>query len=141
MKIVNLKDYYLFYTSDYLIDISDEIAELLQELERQEATYRRRIYRNKAYYSLDRNDGIEHDVLFSDPSPCEVYERKVMLEQLYKAISSLPEKQVKRIYAYYFLGMSKAAIARAEGVGKTAVGESIARGLKGIRKFLKEFSD
>jgi RNA polymerase sigma-70 factor (ECF subfamily) len=28
----------------------------------------------------------------------------------------LPEKQAKRIHAYFFLGMSKAEIARIEGV-------------------------
>ena len=29
MKIINLRDYYPFYQSDFFIDVSDEIAELL----------------------------------------------------------------------------------------------------------------
>ncbi|HBR08163.1 MAG TPA: RNA polymerase subunit sigma-70, partial [Clostridiales bacterium] len=87
--------------------------------------------------SLDKNDGIEHDILFVSFSPCEIYERKVTYEQIHAAIASLPDKQAKRIYAHYFLGMSKAAIARADGVGKAAVCESIRRGLKGIEKFIK----
>ena len=47
--------------------------------------------------------------------PCEIYERKMTAEQLLAAIASLPDKQGKRIYAHYILGMSKTEIARAEG--------------------------
>lgn len=137
MKKINLREHYPFYSEDVFIDVPDEIADTLFEAERQERTYRRRMYRYKAEYSLDKNDGIEHDILFVSFSPCEIYERKVTYEQIHAAIASLPDKQAKRIYAHYFLGMSKAAIARAEGVGKAAVCESIRRGLKGIEKFLK----
>lgn len=137
MAKINLRDYYPFYNEDIFIDVSDEIADVLLKAERQERSYRRRMYRYKAEYSLDKDDGIEHDVLFVSLSPCEIYERKVTYEQLHAAIASLPDKQAKRIYAHYFLGMSKAAIARAEGVGKATICESIRRGLKGIEKFLK----
>lgn len=57
-----------------------------------------------------------------------------------KAINSMPEKQAKRIYAHFFLGMSKAEIARIEGVSKSAVTHSIEQGLKSIEKFLKNNS-
>jgi len=140
MKKINLRDYYPFYTSDYFVEVPDEVAMLLQDFKRHEAAYQRRTYWQKAHYSLDRNDGIEHDILFVALSPCEIYERKVTTEQLHAAIASLPDRQAKRIYAHYFLGMSKAAIAEAEGVGRAAVGESIARGLKGIEKFLKKLT-
>ena len=60
------------------------------------------------------------------------------VEQLHAAIASLPDKQAKRIYAYYFLGMSKSAIARTEGVSKAVVGDAIDRGLKNMEKFLKK---
>lgn len=139
MKTINLRDYYPFFASDHYIEVPDEVAALLLDLKRYEAACQRRTYRHKAHYSLDRNDGIEHDILFVALSPCEIYERKVTREQLHAAIASLPDKQAKRIYAHYFLGMSKAAIAKAEGVGKATVGESIERGLKGIEKFLKKF--
>jgi RNA polymerase sigma-70 factor (ECF subfamily) len=52
----------------------------------------------------------------------------------------LPDKQAKRIYAYFFLGMSKAAIAKAEGVRESTIWESIERGLRNIEKFLKNLS-
>ncbi|UUZ90734.1 hypothetical protein LJK87_33385 [Paenibacillus sp. P25] len=49
----------------------------------------------------------------------------------------LPEKSARRIYAHYFLGMSKIAIARAEHVDERAVRKSIQRGLKQMESLLK----
>jgi RNA polymerase sigma-70 factor (ECF subfamily) len=73
-------------------------------------------------------------------SPEEIYERKMSKQELYAAINSMPEKQAKRIYAHFFLDMSKAEIARIEGVSKSAVTHSIEQGLKSIEKFLKNNS-
>jgi len=139
MKRINLRDYYPFYKSDFFIEVADEIALSLKRFELNNSAYRLRTYRHKAYYSLDRNDGIENEIVFISLSPQEIYERRVTNQELYTAINNLPEKQAKRIYAYFFLGMSKAAIAKAEGVRESAVRESIERGLKNIEKFLKNF--
>ena len=43
-------------------------------------------------------------------------EEKQLREQIYSAVMALPEKQAKRIYARYYLGMSVNEIAGAEGV-------------------------
>lgn len=137
MTKINLRDYYPFYTSDCFIDVPDEVAALLLAHARYEAAYQRRTYRHRAHYSLDRGDGIEHDILFVSLSPCEIYERKITNEQLHAAIASLPEKQAKRIYAHYFLGMSQTAIARAEDVSRNVVSASIKRGLKNMEHILK----
>lgn len=138
MVKINLRDYYPdFYTTDCIIEVPNEVAVLMDSYERAEAAYYLRRYRHKAYYSLDCGDGIEHDVLFVSLSPSEIYERKVTVEQLHAAIAILPDKQAKRIYAHYFLGMSKAEIARAEGVAVNAVKDTISRGLKNIERFLK----
>ncbi len=139
MKKINLRDYYPFYISDFLIEVDDEMVLLLKHFELDENAYQLRTYRHKAYYSLDRNDGIEHEIMFISLSPQEIYERKVTNQELYTAINSLPEKQAKRIYAHFFLGMSKAAIAKAEGIHESTVRESINGGLKNIEKFLKKF--
>lgn len=140
MTKINLREYYPdFYATDCMIEVPDEVAALMAAYERAEAAYYLRRYRHKAYYSLDRVDGIENDILFVSLSPCEIYERKVTVEQLHAAIAALPDKQAKRIYAHYFLGMSKSAIAKAEGVSKAVVGEAIERGLKNMEKFLKTF--
>ena len=64
MTTINLRDYYPFYTQDHLIDVPDEVAALFSEFEHREAAYRLRTYRHKAYFSLDCNDGIEHEAVF-----------------------------------------------------------------------------
>ena len=137
MAKINLRDYYPFYQYDCVIDVPDEVSEALQELDRLETAYQRYLYRHKSHYSLDQGDGIERDILFVALSPSEIYERKVTYEQLHAAISKLPDKQAKRIYAHYFLSMSKTAIAKAEGVSEKAVRVAIKRGLKQIEKVLK----
>lgn len=141
MTTINLRDYYPFYTHDCFIDVPDEVVELFKEFDRKEAAYRLRTYRHKAYYSLDRNDGIEHEALFVSLSPHELYERKVSMQELHAAISSLPDKQAKRVYAHFILGMSQTEIAKAEGVSKMAVSYSIERALKSLEKFLKNSLD
>lgn len=137
MAKINLRDYYPFYKYECFIEVPDKVAEALQDFDRLEATYQRRRYRNRAYYSLDHNDGIENDILFASLSASEIYERKVTYEQLYTAIVSLPDKQAKRIYAHYFLGMSNVAIAKAEGVSEKAVRTTIAKGLKCLEEILR----
>ncbi len=74
--------------------------------------------------------------MFVALSPCEIYERKVTMPELHAAISSLPGKQAKRIYAYFVLGISKTDIARAEGVDEKVVRLAIERGLRNMEKFL-----
>ena len=103
MAIINLRDYYPFYTSDCFMEVSEEVAEMFKEFDRKEAAYRLRTYRHKAYYSLDRDDGLEHEAVFVSLSPHELYERKISMQELHAAISSLPDKQAKRIYAHFIL--------------------------------------
>ena len=139
MAKINLRGYYPdFYAADYIIEVPNELARQLRQWDREESAYERRRYRYKAHYSLDRDDGIEHDVLFVPLSPCELYECRVTYEQLYAAMSALPNKQRSRIFAHYFLGMSKTAIAHTEGVSKETVGESIQKGLKNIGRYLEK---
>lgn len=138
MKIINLREMYPSYPSDLWIEVSDEIAQTIKCFDLLESAFKLRTYRHKAYYSLDRNDGIEKDILFVSLSPQELYEREMTRQELYAAMFRLPEKQAKRIYAHYFLGMSKAAIAKVERVDERAVRKSIQRGLMQMEKFLKQ---
>lgn len=139
MTIINLRDYYPHYTQDQLIEVPDEVAALFSEFEHREAAYRLRTYRHKAYYSLDRDDGIEHEAVFVSLSPWEHYERKVTAQELRAALASLPEIQVRRVYAHCVLGISKAELARAEGVSEKVVRTAIDRALRNMEKRLKNF--
>lgn len=135
MKQINLKEYYPFYTTDTIIEVPDEVADILHAYKLQEAAYQLRTYRNKAYYSLDLGDGIENSVLMEQPSILEILEQQRMTELIYKGLAALPEKQRQRIYAHFFLGMSYSAIARAECCDESSVRRSVYRGLKQLQKY------
>ena len=63
MKTINLRSYYpSYYKEDYFIEVPDQLAQELLQFQRKEDAYHLRTYRNKAYYSLDRGDGIENHV-------------------------------------------------------------------------------
>lgn len=81
MTIINLREYYPFYTHDCFISVPEEVAALLKEFDTHEETYHRPACRYKAYYSLDRANGIETSVLFTVQIPEELYERKLTIEQ------------------------------------------------------------
>ena len=74
MQIVNLKKYYYeLFKKDTFVEVSDEVAEALLLMHREENNHKRKIWYHKAFYSLDREDGIENDALdFTDKSPEEI---------------------------------------------------------------------
>lgn len=137
MKIINLRDFYPFYTTNQFVEVSDEVAVAMYEADRLEKNYTRRMYRHRAHYSLDAGDGIEYEALFISLTPYEIYERKLIAEQLCAALNSLPDIQARRIHAHYILGISQTEIARIEGVGKSSVSECIELGLRNMEKYLK----
>jgi len=53
MTTINLRDFYPWYTHDKFVEVSDEIADELFTDKRYQRAHRRRVYRNKAQYSLD----------------------------------------------------------------------------------------
>ena len=74
MELVNLKKYYpCLYAKDTLIEVSDEVAEALLIMQRQENASIRRHYYHRAFFSLDCEDGIENDRIGEiAPSPEEI---------------------------------------------------------------------
>ena len=57
MTTINLKDFYYWYLTDELVEVPDEVAEELMASKRREAAHAERVRYNKAYYSLDCDDG------------------------------------------------------------------------------------
>ena len=76
MTTINLKDFYPWYTHDEYIEVSDEVAEELIASKRREAAHAERVRYNKAFYSLDCDDGIEYSACLHEPSPQELMDRK-----------------------------------------------------------------
>ena len=147
MKKVNLRDLYPdIYKTDHFVEVTEDVLEAIRDAERAETAYDRRMYRYKAYYSLDCDNGIENAILLKPQTPEMILEEKqlreklyaavmTLPEKLYAAVMTLPEKQAKRIYARYYLGMRVSEIASAEGVDPSRVRDSIRRGLKQLTKY------
>ncbi len=137
MKKLDLQELYPdVYKTVFLIDVTEEVMETILASKRAEAAYERKMYRYRAQYSLDCENGIENAVLLKPQTPEMILEEKQFQEQIYSIIMKLPEKQSKRVYARYYLGMTVNEIAVEEGVDPSRIRDSIRRGLK---KFIKYF--
>lgn len=121
MKEINLREFYPWYMEDVMVEVTEEVAEELLAGQRYIKASRRRIYRNKAHYSLDTEDGIEYSACFSNPSPQELIERMERFEHICHALNSLPDAQGQRVFEHYLLNRSVKAIAAAEGVTERAI--------------------
>ena len=106
MQTINLKQYYPFCKEDIFLEVSDEIVEAFLLDKRAEASRERKMFRYKAFYSLDCNDGIENAAIgWAQPSPEdhliekeELAEYEELIRRLYEAISSLPPMQARRVH-------------------------------------------
>ena len=136
MVTINLRTYYPHYESDEFVEVTDEIFAELRQWERDESNYLRKRRRHGAQYSLDYGDEIERSMANARDSPGEIYERKVLRQALRRALFSLPDKQVIRIYRHCICGLSKAKIARTEKVSSAAVRKSVERGLREMQMVL-----
>ena len=131
-----IKDLYPdVYKNDHFVEVTEDVLETIRAAERAEAAYDRRMYRYKAHYSLDCDNGIENAMLTKPQTPEMLLEEKQLREKLYAAVMALPEKQAKRIYARYYLGMTVNEIAEVEGVDPSRIRDSIRRGLKQLAKY------
>ena len=137
MTTINLKDFYSWHTHDEYIEVSDEVAAELRASKLAEAAYAERVRYNKAYYSLDCDDGIEYSACVHEPSPQELVERMERFYHLWNALNSLPEIQGRRVDAHLILGKTYREIAREEGTDKSVVRRSVLRGLETMKKYLR----
>nr|WP_305152974.1 sigma factor-like helix-turn-helix DNA-binding protein [uncultured Dubosiella sp.] len=122
------------------MEVSDDVAETLRASVRYEAAYTERVRYNKAYYSLDADDGIEYSACLHELTPDEVLELKERFIRLWNALNSLPEIQGRRVDAHFILGRTYREIARDEGVDKSAVRGSVLSGIERMKKYLQKNS-
>ena len=64
MQKINLRDLYPdIYKTDIFLEVTDEVHAVFLADKRADAAYERQMYRYKAYYSLDHDNGIENAVI------------------------------------------------------------------------------
>ena len=139
MKIINLRDYYPFYSTDVFLEVSDEVASFLEDEKRLQINYAQYIRDNKAFYSLDAGDGIEAEALNLPEQPDAALERMELERLLKEGLAQLTETQRRRLLASVLDKMTSVEIAAAERVSKASVGESINRAIVRLEKILKDF--
>ena len=142
MQTINLKQYYPFCKEDIFVEVSDEIVEAFLLDKRAEAARDRKMFRYKAFYSLDCNDGIENAAIgWAQPSPEDILlEREEMTTRLH-LIAALPAAlahatptQARCVHAYYIAGIKQPEISRREGIHSSKVSVAIRRGLRNMRR-------
>ena len=139
MKTINLREYYpTIYRRDHLISLPDAVASALHEGKTSEVAYQVRVFRNKAYYSLEWAEARGELPTSTAADPYTLLAANYEKEQLYQALASLSDKQRQRVYAHFFLGMSYSRIARLENVRECSIRESIRRALRSMEKFLQK---
>ena len=138
MAKINLRDFYPWYTNDEFIEIPDEAAAAISEDVRRENAYKRKVRRHKAYYTLGLENEIEIGADDKNKPPLNTLIENHDKQLLYSAIAKLPNKQAKRLYAYFFLDMSTIEIANAEGVAQQSVSDSLKGAARNLKKFLKK---
>ncbi len=139
------------WTENYALEHGRSPEEILLEREERAARLRliaareRKMYRYKAFYSLDCDDGIENAAIgWAQPSPEDCLMEKEaqaeyaeLLRRLYEAISSLPPAQARRVHARYMLGMKVKDIAAMEGITPSQAGKSIHAALRRLRRYFE----
>ena len=151
MATINLRDLYPEYERNCFIEVPDgdaeafvaamtkEIADVYVEFERKDHAYCERRRYHRAYYSLDCDDGIENEAVQFSSSPEELLMDRLTRDELNAALAALPEPQRRRIKAFYLDGISKADIARAEGISEKNVRQSLERGLLRLQRRMKNY--
>jgi RNA polymerase sigma-70 factor (ECF subfamily) len=141
MPILNLRDFYPWYTHDEFKEIPGDIAAELFADKRYQRT-QERVMRRYKVHSLDAEDGTETRAsAFYTSDPAVLLDRMETYCRLCQALNSLPELQGRRIDAHFLLGISRKELATIEGVCESSVNESIRRGLRTMRNFLQNPTD
>lgn len=135
MKRINLKVYYPeLYKVDCYVELPDACVNLLCDFMREKETQERTQRNRGSKCRLDNEKYMyRHALQYRQLS--DDLERAIERHQLYEAINKLPEVQAKRVYAYYFLGMTHKEIALNEGVATSTVTQSLDRALNNLKKY------
>ena len=158
MIVINLRIYYpTLYEQDVLCEVPEQVKLLLDELKRLEHAQneRRRYHGEFLEYHESATEHAQNerhryhgeyltfiedvtDLELGLPSLEEAYLQARRKKALYKAMLKLPVKQMRRIYAYFFLQLSETEIARVEKVSIAAISSSITQGILHLREHLSK---
>ncbi len=128
-----MKIKYEFATETVEIEVTEEWANIMLELDRQEYNSNRR--ETRRHCSLDALN-LDDAYLPSDEDVVRDVITKIENERLYEAISRLSPRQKYLIEQVYFNGRTYSDIAREEHKDKSTIRESVMYALKNLKKYL-----
>ena len=144
MAISDLRNYYPhYYRYSCIVEVQDDVAETLEAPRKAESARKRKIRRHGGEISVEHmmeRGGLMFEAAFFYTSSDELLEKKYTSQVLHNAVALLPERQSRRILAYFFLDRSISEIAAAENVTVQCVWQSIRRGLRNLEKILRNSS-
>jgi len=126
---------YEFATETISVDVDDEWANILIDLDRVE--YNNNHAETRRHCSLDEYDA-DSNLVPSKTNIEKEYMDREDNERLLAAIEKLEPRQRKLIKDYYFKHMGLEVIAKNEGVSFQAVSQAIHRAEKKLKKLLSD---
>lgn len=138
--IIENSNYYISFADDrgakHYVQVTKEVFDLFNALELEDLRYMN---------VVDRH--IEHSEVYDETlytrmrqtveNTEDIVLRDLLYQDLYIAISGLPEIQRRRLILYYFAGFTYNKIAEIEDCSFRAVAQSIASALKTLKKILR----
>lgn len=118
-------------------EISKELYAAFNSFELEDISHMNAVSRH-----MEQSELTEETLINRAATPQEPVEdyvnRKIIYQNLHKAIAQLPEIQRRRIVLYYFGGYTYEQIAQMEGCKHPAIMKSIAAAEKNIKKYLSK---
>jgi len=127
--------YTLFNGHSIQIDVSPEVAALLDETDRKTLALLKQDKRHLDLYGYTEGE-TENPVSCQQEDIADLIEQRDEYKRLHHAINQLTEPQRRRIKAHFFDELSFVEIAAIEEVDESAVRRSIQAGLKKLKSQL-----
>jgi len=122
--------------NEICIEVSPPVKELLEQSDRQIRSQRRQDRRYLDYKEFI--DGLTDATMkyLQQTDAADLVIRMESYRRLYAAVCKLPEVQRRRLLLHYSDNLTHRQIAELEGVNQSAIGHSITRALKQLRKLI-----
>ena len=118
------------------VEISKELFDLFDKFELEDLSYIHQVSHNIEHSDLIESTLNRRSIEFCDTLE-EIVIDKILKEDLCKAISTLTKIQKRRIFQYYFDGLTYKQIAKIEGRDYKSIVVSIHGAIKKIKKIIE----
>ena len=123
--------------SEICVEVSTPVKELLEQSTRQIQSQRRQDRRHLDF-TVHADEDLDTTLLPAYEDTADLLERIERNTRLHKAIGKLTQVQQRRVFLYFFEGLTYSQIARLEGVYYRSVIDSVKQAIKRLRKLYQD---